>query len=131
MNVTNVSKASVKSSDNLVTREELFVRLAGATPPMLLEALDEQYYESGHLPGAIALPLSRVTEIARARLRDKSASLVVYCASSTCQNSRIAAAKLQSLGYEDVRVYAGGKADWKEAGLPLEVGVEKLVTGVL
>ena len=53
-------------------------------------------------------------------LPDMGAEIVVYCASSTCQNSHIAARTLQSLGYRDVAVYAGGKQDWSEAGLALE-----------
>lgn len=105
-----------------IGREALASALSGPRPPIVAEALDLPYYESGHLPGAIALPLSRVVEIARARLHDRAAPIVVYCASSTCQNSGIAAAKLRELGYADVRVYQGGKADWKDAGLPLEVG---------
>jgi len=38
----------------------------------------------------------------------------VYCASGTCQNSHIAANVLRQIGYDNVAVYAGGKADWKE-----------------
>jgi rhodanese-related sulfurtransferase len=41
----------------------------------------------------------------------------VYCASSTCRNSDIAANQLDALGYTDVRVYVEGKQDWIEAGL--------------
>ena len=46
---------------------------------------------------------------------DKSAEIVVYCASKTCQNSHIAARVLAQIGYGNVAVYAGGKEDWKEA----------------
>jgi rhodanese-related sulfurtransferase len=50
----------------------------------------------------------------------RTAEIVVYCASATCQNSHIAARVLGQLGYANVRVYAGGKEDWSEAGLALE-----------
>jgi rhodanese-related sulfurtransferase len=46
----------------------------------------------------------------------------VYCASSTCQNSHVAAKVLGQMGYANVVVYAGGKQDWQEAGLPVEQG---------
>jgi rhodanese-related sulfurtransferase len=39
----------------------------------------------------------------------------------TCQNSHQAAERLAELGYSNVAVYAGGKQDWKEAGLRLEI----------
>lgn len=105
-----------------ISRLQLQEALASGRPPVILEALDETYYEKAHLPGALVLPLSRLKEVARTRLGDKQAALVVYCASSTCSNSHLAAKALGDLGYEDVRVYAGGKADWIEAGLPVETG---------
>lgn len=86
----------------------------------LLEILPQRYFELGHLPGAKLLAPdsveSRIVELAP----DKQANLVVYCASDTCQNSHTAARQLKRLGYQHVRVYAGGKKDWEEAGLSLE-----------
>ena len=108
-----------------IERPELQTALASATPPILLEALGEAYYQKAHLPGAIALPLDRLEAIARERLSDKTAALVVYCASSTCRNSDVAAKVLRDRGYQNVRVYVGGKADWMENGLPVEKGAEQ------
>jgi len=109
----------------IVERSALEAALASGRAPVLLEALDEAYYRQAHLPGAIALPLARLAEIARNRLPDKNAALVVYCASKTCKNSGIAARALLALGYTDVSVYTGGKADWLDAGLPAETGPER------
>jgi len=64
----------------------------------------------------------QVRELAPALLPDLHAPVVVYCASDTCQNSHIAARVLEQIGYTDVAVYAGGKKDWSEAGLPVERG---------
>jgi len=105
-----------------IDRDTLSRRLAGANPPVLVEALPEKYYRDGHLPGARHLPHDEVDRLAATILPDKSAEVVVYCASRSCQNSHIAAAKLTQLGYENVTVYAGGKQDWSEAGLALERG---------
>lgn len=88
----------------------------------LLEALPEKYYRDGHLPGAKHLPHDQVRQLAPGLLPDKSAAIVVYCASATCRNSHIAAQVLAQMGYTNVAVYAGGKQDWQEAGLPLERG---------
>src|SRR6187399_2696889 len=109
----------------IIERSELARALSAGRAPVLLEALDEAYFEKAHLPGAIALPLGRLKEIARTRLEDKAAGLVVYCASSTCQNSDVAAQALVTLGYQNVSVYKGGKADWIQAGLPVEHGPER------
>ena len=107
-----------------IDRVELAAAMATVRPPVLLEALDEAYYQKAHLPGAIALPLGQLEAVMKQRLVDKSAPLVVYCASSTCKNSDVAARALIAHGYEDVRVYSGGKADWVDSGLPVETGVE-------
>ena len=113
------------SHQPVIDRFELKAQLAGASPPCLLEALPLPYYEQGHLPGARALPLAELKKVAEARLTDKDAALVVYCASHTCRNSHVAAQALADLGYRRVSIYAGGKADWIEAGWPLEEGPER------
>jgi rhodanese-related sulfurtransferase len=88
----------------------------------LVEALGPQYYGDAHLPGAINIPHDRVEELAPELLPDKSARIVVYCASGPCQNSEIATLKLGKLGYTNVADYHEGKAEWLEAGLPVERG---------
>ena len=86
----------------------------------VVEALPAEYYDQGHLPGAINIPHTEVRDLATALLPDKDAQIVVYCANLPCPNSGIATHVLRKLGYTDVRDYAEGKADWTEAGLPLE-----------
>jgi rhodanese-related sulfurtransferase len=86
---------------------------------VLLEALPESYYRDGHLPGARWFPHDRARELAAVAAPRKGDPIVVYCASATCANSKVAAEALRQLGYTDVRVYPGGKADWADAGLPL------------
>jgi rhodanese-related sulfurtransferase len=108
--------------DHTITREQLSSLLASANPPLLLEALPAKYFDDAHLPGARNMPHDAVTELAPQLAPDKTAPIVVYCANAACQNSHIAAERLTQLGYADVRVYAGGKKDWQEAGLAVERG---------
>jgi rhodanese-related sulfurtransferase len=89
---------------------------------VLVEALPPQYYEAGHLPGAINLPLDAIEPKAAALVPDQGTEIVVYCSGPACQNSHVAQRKLMSLGYQHVRVFAGGKAAWTEAGHPLVPG---------
>jgi rhodanese-related sulfurtransferase len=100
-----------------IDRSTLQQRLGNAT---LVEALPEKYWRDWHLPGALNLPHDRVREHAPVLLPDRSAEIVVYCASRTCQNSHIAARVLEQMGYANVAVYPGGKQDWQEAGLAVE-----------
>jgi rhodanese-related sulfurtransferase len=107
-----------------IARDELARRIQSGNPPVLLEALPERYYTQKHLPGALLFPHDQVNQLAPALVPDRGTEIVVYCASRTCQNSHIAAQRLTQLGYTDVTVYAGGKQEWEEGGLPLESGAE-------
>ena len=98
-----------------LTRNQLQQRLEANPKLVLLEALPEKYFNGWHLPGARHFPHDRARELAATVVPDQASEVVVYCASKTCQNSHIAAKVLESLGYANVAVYAGGKEDWKEA----------------
>ncbi|MCQ4041472.1 rhodanese-like domain-containing protein [Streptantibioticus rubrisoli] len=103
-----------------IGRDEVQKKIeAGAT---VLEALPASYYEDKHLPGALNFPLDDVDKLAGELLQDKSAEIVVYCTDTTCNNSGIAATRLEELGYTNVHKYAAGKSDWIAAGLPTESG---------
>jgi rhodanese-related sulfurtransferase len=102
-----------------INRDELQTLLANQSV-ILLEALNEASYQQGHLPGARLFPMASAREQARSLAPRTDAPIVVYCASETCKNSDAVAKLLDDVGYTDVRVYKGGKADWQAAGLPLE-----------
>ena len=103
-----------------ISTPELAALLQSASPPIVAEILGPQYFASGHLPGAINLPLEGFVDSALRALPDRGAAIVVYCASATCANSHIAQQKLTSMGYRNVRVFKAGKAAWRDAGLPLQ-----------
>ena len=105
-----------------ISRAELQSRVQANPALVIIEALPESYWRKAHLPGARNLPHERVRELAPHLLPDRAAEIVVYCASVTCRNSHIAAAALEAMGYGNVSVYAEGKQDWIEAGLPVEAG---------
>lgn len=102
-----------------ISRDELHRELTADGPPTLVEALGPAFFADAHLPGAINIPPDQVDRLAGTLLPDRDAPIVVYC-SGTCQNSEIAARRLEELGYGSVRVYLGGKEDWVEHGLPVE-----------
>lgn len=102
-----------------ITREELQARLAGPDMPVLVEALGAAFYADAHLPGALSMPPAQVDRLAPRLLPDRAVAVVVYCTGS-CSSADAVGRRLQELGYTDVAVYAGGKEDWVEHGLPVE-----------
>jgi rhodanese-related sulfurtransferase len=102
-----------------ITFEELSAKIRSRSATVV-EALPSASYAAGHLLGAVNLPLDRLETEAAARLPDRSAEIVVYCSGPTCNNSHVAQRKLAAMGYAHVRVFSGGKAAWKDAGLALE-----------
>jgi rhodanese-related sulfurtransferase len=103
-----------------ISRDELKAKLDRREALVILEALPEKYYRHSHLPGAINFPHDQVEALAPQLVPDKNAEIVVYCANAACKNSGIAAEALTALGYTNVRAYEAGKADWIEAGFPIE-----------
>ena len=106
-----------------ISAESLYSAIRTGHGPLLLEALPERYYVQQHLPGAVLFPHDQVDQRAAAVIAGKTTPVVVYCASRSCQNSRIAAQRLIQLGYTDVAVYEGGKQEWEQSGFPFETGV--------
>lgn len=103
-----------------ITLPSILAALAEGQPPTFVEALPRHYYEQGHLPRALNINIGEVKDKAPAALPDKEAPIVVYCASATCTNSDQVALQLTALGYTDVAVFKGGKAEWQGQGRALE-----------
>lgn len=105
-----------------ITREELKARIDLNDGSVVAEAMPEPYWRKEHLPGAVPLPLDDIDARAERLFPDRATPVILYCANFECLNSHVAAERLVQLGYTDVRVYEGGKADWRAAGLPMERG---------
>jgi rhodanese-related sulfurtransferase len=109
-----------------ITRNELEA-LLDRSEVVVVEALSEESFAKAHIPGAIRVDHEELEAQAPELLPDKDAAIVTYCASLACRNSEIAANKLIALGYTRVREYAEGKADWIQAGLPVEASASTAV----
>ncbi|MDH7513674.1 MAG: rhodanese-like domain-containing protein [Clostridiales bacterium] len=85
-------------------------------------------FVSGHIPGALSLPLDEVKDPADVGERLKQGplslsaekTLVVYCEGEDCQTSVALAKLIHGQGFRDIRVLMGGWAEWRAAGLPVE-----------
>lgn len=108
-------------SDTLtISRDELKTMLDGGFAVTVVEVLPERVYRQGHLPSAINVPLLAMKHQAGEMLPDKNAQIVLYCLTPKCITAMRAVHLLRSMGYTNVREYAGGKEDWRAAGYPIE-----------
>jgi rhodanese-related sulfurtransferase len=104
-----------------VTIHELGRKVEAGDAFVLVDALAPMVYAHSHLPGAINLPPAGLDpELVARRIPDRDAEIIVYCTSPDCDDSIETAKRLRALGYTNVRRYAGGKNEWREAGRPLE-----------
>jgi len=116
--VDRIVRGYFAGRDNMepVSREELFERMhAGLVTVLDVRPADE--FASGHLPGAMNIPLSEL-EVRLPEL-DLSHEVVAYCRGAYCVLSFEAVAKLRARGLQARRLEEG-LPEWRAAGLPLE-----------
>ena len=90
---------------------------AGELEFVLLDARSASAYDSGHLPGAIHLHHSEITEETVAQLPE--GPVVAYCAGPACNGASKAALRLAELG-RPVKEMLGGFEYWARDGHPVE-----------
>ncbi len=103
-----------------VSTAELEGKLRAGARFEFWNVLTDEYFHGEMIPGSRRVPLDQVGREAREGGLAKDAEVVVYCAGPKCPQSRMAAEKLQALGYTNVRAYEGGLEEWKAAGHEVE-----------
>jgi ArsR family transcriptional regulator len=99
-----------------VSREELLGRMRDDLVTVLdVRPADE--FATGHLPGAVNIPLSELED--RLGELEPDTEIVAYCRGPWCVLSFEAVAALRSRGFT-VRRLEDGLPEWKASGLPIE-----------
>jgi rhodanese-related sulfurtransferase len=90
----------------------------------LINVLPKDQFQENHIPDSVNIPVGSddFVEKVEQKVGNKEKTIVVYCASSSCDASAKAAKTLDQAGFSDVRDYEGGMKAWKEAGLTVEAG---------
>jgi rhodanese-related sulfurtransferase len=93
---------------------------------LILDARSSSYYDDGHVPGARNLSRDRFSsDYVRLRPmleKDKDRPILVYCSGGACHDSKMVAQALTSLGFSNVKIFAGGWSEWSAAHLPADHG---------
>ena len=73
---------------------------------IILDVREQDEYDSGHIPGAVLLPVGTIDEETAAEgVPDKEATLLVYCRSGN--RSKTASTVLADLGYTNIYEFGG------------------------
>ena len=92
-----------------LSAKEAKARLDSGDPLVLLDVRTREEFDSGHISGALCLPVESIGSEAPAELTDRNAEILIYCRSG--RRSAEAAKKLTKLGYTNVCAF-GGIQDW-------------------
>ncbi|HEY4743746.1 MAG TPA: rhodanese-like domain-containing protein [Desulfuromonadaceae bacterium] len=105
-----------------VSPQELHDISTGGTPVTIIDTLPPEYWECGHIPGAVNACVYEMVflEKVAASTSDHAMPIVVYGSSDRSRGAAVAAEKLTRAGYTNIRELAGGIEAWESAGFPLE-----------
>jgi len=101
---------------SIINREELKRKLDVGGDFRLINRLDEWMFRAKRIPGSIHFGSLKH---ALATL-DPKEEVIVYCSNFGCTASVLVYQQLVDHGFQNVKHYAGGIADWEDAGYPLE-----------
>ncbi len=107
---------TVKDELEPIPRRELLER-ARKGMVTVLDVRPPEEFASGHVPGAVNVPLKDLTKRLKELPRDQE--IVAYCRGPHCVLAFEAVEKLREKGFQARRM-EDGFPEWREAGLPVE-----------
>jgi rhodanese-related sulfurtransferase len=111
-----------------VDRKNLLKRVKDGAVTVL-DVRPKEEYLSGHIPGALSVPLGKLEELLSKLPKDQE--IMAYCRGPYCVLAVQAVEMLQKKGFKATRLEEGVQ-DWLAMGFSISVGDEKAKTeGVL
>lgn len=91
---------------------------AQQTQLLVINVLDESFYNDAHIAGSINVPFMRLENYLQSV--DVHVPLVFYCSNYACSASSSAATLALKMGFADVVAYEGGMAQWYQLKYPTQ-----------
>ena len=99
------SNASSESDYQQISQEEA-KEMMDTQDVIILDVREQDEYDSGHIPGAILLPVGTIDEETAAEvIPEKDSTVLVYCRSGN--RSKTASSALAELGYTNIYEFGG------------------------
>ena len=93
------------------------VNLVNREGAMLLDIRDSKDYSSGHIAGAVSMPVASIDARIGELESHKDKPVVLVCKMG--QHASATGRKLKALGFENVRRLSGGMSEWTASSLPV------------
>ncbi len=125
---TSKGVITAKSKNDAVVREleiqdvDQAQKIHASGAALFLDARDRDFYDDGHIEGAISLPVNRFDELIHQFKKEYPSStwIVTYCSGRECEDSHELAQYLFEEGYTQISVFIDGYPEWLERGYPIE-----------
>ncbi len=116
------SKMSVVKRDREINNLTTMKRIVEDNSALIIDVRLGETFRKGHISGAKSMPLVEFDELIGNFYETISMeqNIVVYCSGRECTDSHAFVTKLSEVGYENVKVFAGGFTDWAKEGYPVE-----------
>ena len=99
------SNAPSESSYQQISQEEA-KEMMDTQDVIILDVREQDEYDSGHIPGAVLLPVGTIDEETAAEvIPEKDSTVLVYCRSGN--RSKTASSALAELGYTNIYEFGG------------------------
>ena len=99
------SNASSEDGYQQISQEEA-KEMMDTQDVIILDVREQDEYDSGHIPGAVLLPVGTIDEETAAEVRpEKDSTVLVYCRSGN--RSKTASSALAELGYTNIYEFGG------------------------
>lgn len=102
---TGCGGSAADNSYQQITQEEA-KEMMDTQEVIVLDVREQNEYDSGHIPGAVLLPVGTIDEdTAAAVIPEKDSTVLVYCRSGN--RSKTASSALAELGYTNIYEFGG------------------------
>ena len=99
------SNASSESDYQQISQEEA-KEMMDTQNVIILDVREQDEYDSGHIPGAVLLPVGTIDETTAAEvIPEKDSTVLVYCSSGN--RRKTASSTLAELGYSNIYEFGG------------------------
>ena len=105
-----------KQGGSAITPTNL-VNLVNREGAILVDIRDTKEYSSGHIAGAVSMPISSIDARIGELESHKDKPVVLVCKMG--QHASATGRKLKARGFENVRRLSGGMAEWTASSLPV------------